>query len=87
MVVSHPEEHRRYRTLLEKLGPAWLKLIHSGAMQPILLEDTGGRAPQIVGCGASVFVSDQFLERLKAEPMVWLAPELVRRALLDDGRT
>lgn len=80
LVASHPEERRRYGLLLKHLQPAWVKLIRSGAMQPILIEDTGGRAPEIAGCGASVFVSDQFLERLKADLMVWLGPELLRRS-------
>jgi hypothetical protein len=85
LVASHPEERRRYGTLLKHLRPAWVKLIRSQAMQPILIEDTGSRAPDIAGCGASVFVNDQFLARLKADPMVWLGPELVRRALSNDG--
>lgn len=87
LVASHPEECRRYGTALEQLRPAWLKLLRAGSIETTLIEDIedhDGR-PQLVGCGTSVFVSDQLLAHLKTAPLAWLGPELVRRALLDDG--
>jgi hypothetical protein len=82
--AAHSEQRRRYGTLLEKLGPAWLKQIRSGALTSSVLEDLDRDRPQVVACGASVFVAAELFKELKTAPFVWLGPELVQRSLRGD---
>ena len=84
LLASHPEEQRLYGALLRQLPSAWLKLLRARSMIAALIEDIDCGGPQLVACGASVFVTDVFLHCSKTAPLVWLGPELVRRALAGD---
>lgn len=85
LIASQPEERRRYGTLLDQLSSVWLKLLGEGSLTSTVVEDTGGGTPQIVACGACVFVTQEFMNRLKTAPLVWFGPELVRRVAAGDG--
>jgi len=82
--AAQPEQRRRYGALLEKLGSAWLKQIRSGGLISSVLEDVDQDPPQIVACGASVFVTSELFKRLTTSPFAWLGPELVQRSLRND---
>jgi len=84
LLASHPEEQRRYGKLLEQLPSAWLKLLRAGSLNTAIVEDMDNRIPQIVALGVSVFVSDDFLRRLKTAPLAWIGPELVHRVTSGD---
>ena len=84
LLASHPEEQRRYGPLLGHLPSAWLKLLQAGSMISAFVEDMDSVAPRLVACGASVFATDEFLQRLKKAPLVWFGPELVCLALAGD---
>jgi len=84
LLALHPEERRRYGALLEQLPAAWKRLIRTESLNSAVVEDVDGGA-QIVAFGATAFISDGFLRRLKTAPLVWMGPELVCRALANDG--
>jgi hypothetical protein len=84
--ASHPEEQRRYGPLLERLAPAWLKLIRKGALASAVLHDLDHSSPQVVAHGTSVFVTDELMNELKGPPITWLGPALVHEAMHDDPR-
>jgi hypothetical protein len=80
-----PDVLRRHGPLFEKMPSAWLKVMREGFLNSSVIEDMEGSTPKVVAWGASVFVTDDFLQSLKSAPMGWIEPELTRQVL--EGRT
>src|SRR5262245_44917622 len=82
MLTSDPMERVRYGNLRDQLPQVWMSLLHSGSLNSVVLEDTEPRESRIVGFGASVFVTDGFLEECKTPPLFWIGPELDRKSVV-----
>jgi hypothetical protein len=85
LLASHPEERRRYGDTFAKVIPAWLRMLRTGCMQGMVLEDIDSAPPHLSACGISAFISDEFVQELKASPLRWISPELTLRALREDA--
>jgi DNA-binding CsgD family transcriptional regulator len=81
VVATHPVVGPRYGGAIAHLRSAWLKLLGQEAFRAIVFEDMQDFQARMVGCGVSVFVSDDFIAELKKPPFFWAAPELVRRIM------
>ena len=70
----------RYGKTIGDLGRVWLELVGGEAFRAIVLEHSAKTSEvEIVGVGASAFVSDEFLRELKTPPFFWAGPEMTRR--------
>lgn len=78
LIASEPAACRRYGTAIDDLLPAWLRLLDCQAKSAVVFEQVAGSCVTICGIGVSVFVADDFLRALKAQPY-WFAAELARR--------
>jgi hypothetical protein len=85
IVATHPTVGPRYGDTISQLRPAWLRLIGSEAFRNVVLEETDGFRTRMLGIGASVFVSNHFLQALKTPPLLWIGPELTRRVMRGDS--
>jgi hypothetical protein len=82
IVFSNPIHRARYGRAAAQLEQAWLLLLGCEAFTAVVFEEWLGDHPRLVGCGASVFVSDAFVRELKSPPSFWIGPELARRVCL-----
>lgn len=81
IVAAHPVIGPRYGRRIKDLGSAWLRLLDSEAKTCAVLEQAEGSRRKICAVGVSVFVHDDFVRELKAQPMFWWGPELAGRML------
>ncbi len=79
LIARHPVIGPRYGPAIDQLGPAWLRLLGCEAMKTALFEEVRGNRAILCALGGSVFVTDDFVERLKTPPLVWCGPELAIR--------
>jgi len=85
IVAAHPTVGPRYGDAISQLRPAWLRLLGSEAFRNVVFEETDGFRTRMLGIGASVFVSDEFLHALKTPPLLWIGPELASRVMRGDS--
>ena len=70
----------RYGSAIADLRPAWLRVVAGQAFcGTTVIEEVEGSRVRMLGIGATVFVSDDFVRELKTPPFFWIGPELVRR--------
>jgi hypothetical protein len=81
IIASHPVIGRRYGRGISNLGPAWLRMLGSEAVNAMVIEEVSGSQTTICFVGVSVFVSDDFVRELKTPPQFWFGPELARRIM------
>jgi hypothetical protein len=86
LVTAQPFVGPRYRDSVSHLHSAWLHLLSSDGFcsTTVIEEEVGGAPPRMLGVGASVFATDDFLRQLKAPPFFWIGPELAKRVACGD---
>ena len=82
IVFTNPIHRARYGPVAAQLAQSWLLLLGCEAFTAAVFEEWLGDHARLVGCGASVFVSDAFVKELKSPPSFWIGPELTRRVCL-----
>ncbi len=80
IIATHPVIGVRYGRAIEGLGRAWLRWLGCEGMRASVIEEIEGDRRTICFVGVSLFVKDDFLRELKTPPLVWIGPELVKRA-------
>jgi len=80
IIASHPVIGPRYGNRIGDLCAAWLRLLRCEAKNANVFHAGGPRSP-ICGIGVTVYVNDEFLRELKAKPVFWTGPELMKRTL------
>lgn len=90
IVAADPVVGPRYSKSIADLAPAWLHLLRSnGFCGTSVFEEVDEGAvrarPRLLGVGASVFASDDFLREVKTPPSFWIGPELARRVIRGDS--
>lgn len=85
IIAAHPTVGPRYGDAISDLRPSWLHLLSSnGFCATSIIEEVDGTRSRILGIGASVFVSDDFVRELKTPPSFWIGPELAKRVSRGD---
>jgi hypothetical protein len=80
IVAADPIVGPRYRKAIGNLRAVWLELLGSEAFRAIVLEHSSkASGVELVGVGASTFVSDDFFREAKTPPFFWAGPEITRR--------
>jgi DNA-binding CsgD family transcriptional regulator len=79
IVAAHPVLAQRYGLALHDLQGVWLGLLGHEAFRAFVFEEIHNGAPRIFGAGVSVFVSGEFLGKLKTPPFVWVGPKLTNQ--------
>jgi len=79
IVSADPVVAPRYGNAIRDLGSVWLRLLSSEAFRHIVLEYSSSSTTEVVGVGASAFVSDAFFQELKTPPFFWAGPEMTKR--------
>lgn len=85
LLAAHPTERHRYGPLLKDLPAVWKNLLRSESIISNVMEDTEAATRRPQAFGASVFVTDEFLERCKTPQPRWLGRELVRQISRGDS--
>jgi len=86
IVAAHPNVGPRYGSAIAHLRTAWLRLVaDDGFCSAVVFEEGDGAQAKMLGVGATVFVSDDFLRKLKTPPLSWIGPELAKRVAQDDS--
>jgi hypothetical protein len=80
IIATHPVIGPRYGNRIGDLRSAWLRLLRCEAKHASVFHAGGPRTP-ICCVGVTVFVSDDFVRELKAQPVFWTGPELMKRML------
>jgi len=78
IIASHPVIGPRYGSRIKDLSKAWMRLLGCEAKCATVFQ-LGGSLSLICCVGVSVFVSDEFVRELKAQPFFWTGPELMKR--------
>jgi hypothetical protein len=78
-IAMHPVLGPRYGNLIERLPSAIRNSLGLEAFKGIIFEESQGSKITCLGAGLAVFVTDDFIQELKATPFFWLGPELVKR--------
>jgi DNA-binding CsgD family transcriptional regulator len=86
MIAAHPIVGQRYGNAISDLCPAWLRLLSAdGFCSNAIIEETvEGTRSRMLGVGASVVLSGDFLRELKRPPFFWMGPELAKRVARGD---
>jgi hypothetical protein len=80
IVAADPIVGPRYLKVIGNLPAVWLELLGSEAFRAIVLEHSSkASGVEIVGVGASAFVSDDFFRAVKTPPFFWTGPEITKR--------
>jgi hypothetical protein len=92
LVLTHPEERRRYGALSANLPSAWAKLLPTGSLNTTILESSNAGAFETAAVGVSAFIDEKLLRELKTVPRAWIGPTLTQRvrdmsgSILDAGQ-
>jgi hypothetical protein len=82
IVAADPIVGPRYGKAIGNLRAVWLELLGSEALRAIVLEHSfKASGVEIVGVGASAFVSEDFFRELKTPPFFWAGPEITKRVV------
>lgn len=81
IIARHPIISPRYGTAIADLHSVWLKILGREACRALVFEESVGSQMRVIGCGVSVFVSNDFMVEVKKPPFFWAAPELVNRVM------
>lgn len=79
IVASNSILRPRYGNTISELESTWLRLLSSEAFTAVVFEESGAGGSKVVGAGISVFLSDAFVREMKAPPLIWVGPEIIRR--------
>lgn len=79
IIATHPLAAQRYGPWIKCLPEAWLRLLQTESGAPVVIQRGEDPYSPILMVGVSVFVQDDFMLEMKAPPLSWLGPELVRR--------
>jgi len=79
LIAGHPVAGPRYGSAIGDLRSAWLTLLGSEGFLTFVFEEEQQEAVRLLGGGASVFISDEFLQKIKTPPFFWIGPELAKR--------
>jgi hypothetical protein len=78
IMAAHPVQRLRYGPTIKLLSRVWSRLVGLESFRTDVFEkadsDSGGR--RSIALGVSVFITEDFLQRLKTTPFVWIGPEL-----------
>jgi len=75
---AHPVQRLRYGSSIKLLSPVWSRLLGLESFRTAVFEaaDSDSDPRRSIALSVSVFVTDDFAQRLKIPPFVWIGPEL-----------
>src|SRR5215470_7175606 len=77
LVAAHPLLRVRYGGAIERLPGVWSRLLAQEAFRAAVFQVSESNDVKIIGLGITVFVTHDFMRRLKTAPFTWIGPELV----------
>lgn len=83
IIATHPVLGPRYGKAIRDLSRAWLRILDTAAFRSCVFEEVTGKHARILGCAASVFVSNEFVQWAKTPPYFWLGPKLTETVIAD----
>jgi hypothetical protein len=84
-VAAHPVLGPRYGSFIKDLPSAIRYALGHDSFRAAVFEEFQGSTTRFVGAGMDVFVSNEFLDKLKTTPSFWVGPELVKRITRGDS--
>jgi hypothetical protein len=84
--VRHLTVRERYGSLFDRLADVWCALLRRESIISAVVEDLERNdRDRALALGVSVFVTDEFLRRVKTPPLFWIGPELIRHILQNNS--
>ena len=75
-MAAHPVQRLRYGPTIKLLPAVWSHLLGLESFCTDVFEMSDSGSPKAIAVGVSVFVTEDFVQRLKTKPFVWIGPEL-----------
>jgi hypothetical protein len=79
IVAENPILKPRYGAAISQLAGCWLSLLKTQAFTAVVFEEIASGTRRLIGAGISAFLSDTFVREMKAPPLKWVGPEIIRR--------
>ncbi len=79
LLSQHPSYRPRFATQLSSLAPAIRASLSLDSLRAVVFEEVSADgAIRLMGGGAFVFVTDEFVQAVKTPPFFWIGPEIAR---------
>jgi len=79
LIKGDPIVGPRYGPAIQLLPAVWSRLLGQESFRAFVFEISESGRKEIIEVGIAVFVTDDFVRRLKTPPFVWIGPELTQR--------